>query len=70
VSDVKLPIAPLRDLLAWWRKTRTKGLVIGGLAIAFRGEPRITRDVDAIVFLEEKRWASFLEKGTQFSLFP
>ncbi len=67
MSEITLPIAPLRDLLAWWRKTKTKGLVIGGLAVAFRGEPRITRDVDAIIFLNEKRWATFLEKGAEFS---
>jgi predicted nucleotidyltransferase len=57
----------LPDLLAWWRKARVKGVVIGGVAVAFRGRPRITRDVDAIVFLEEERWAEFLAIGEKLA---
>ncbi len=62
-----LPTGPLRDLLLWWRQTRVKGVIIGGLAVAFHGRPRLTRDVDAIVFVEEERWAKFVDKGKQFS---
>jgi len=67
VSEITLPTGPLRDLLAWWRKTKTKGLIIGGLAVAFRGEPRITRDVDAVVFLDQSRWPRFLDNSLEFS---
>jgi hypothetical protein len=67
VSRTALPTGPLRDLLAWWRKTKTKGLIIGGLAVALRSEPRTTRDVDAVVFLDPSLWAIFLKKGREYS---
>ncbi len=55
------------DLLTWWRKTKTKGVIIGGLAVAFRGRPRTTNDVDAIVFVQEDQWSGFLAKGQELS---
>ena len=67
MSKFALPTGPLRDLLAWWRKTKTKGLIIGGLAVALRGEPRVTRDVDAVVFLDQSLWPTFLEKSREYS---
>ena len=42
-------------------------MVIGGLAVAVLGRPRTTRDVDAIAFVEEERWRSFLKKAASFS---
>jgi hypothetical protein len=66
-SSPELPLGPVRDLLAWWRKAKVEGLIIGGLAVAFLGRPRTTRDVDAIIFLEEDQWLSFLKKGEAFS---
>jgi hypothetical protein len=62
----ELPLGPLPDLLKWWRKARVKGLIIGGLAAAFLGRPRVTRDVDAIVFAEEDRWPAFLALAKNF----
>jgi hypothetical protein len=62
-----LPLDPLRDLLAWWRKSRAKGFIIGGLAVGLLGRPRTTRDVDAIIFIDEPRWPTFLEKGRDFT---
>jgi hypothetical protein len=57
-------------MLAWWRKARVKGLVIGGLAVALLGRARTTRDVDAIVFVDEEHWISFLRAGQTFSFLP
>lgn len=53
----------LRDLVGWWRAEDVQGIVIGGVAASLLGKPRMTRDVDALVSLEEARWASFLESG-------
>ena len=63
----EMPVGPLPDLLAWWRQARVKGLIIGGLAVALLGRPRTTRDLDAMVFVDEKRWAEFLKLGKQWS---
>lgn len=39
----------LSDLLAWFKSTPVKGLIIGGVAFAILGKPRFTKDVDAMV---------------------
>ena len=41
-----LPIAPLPDLMRWWQAGHVRGVVIGGLAVALLGRPRVTRDID------------------------
>lgn len=70
MTEPALPLGLLKDLLAWWRKTRTRGFIIGGLAVSLRADPRVTRDVDAVIVLDKKRWHAFLEKGTEFHFYP
>ncbi len=65
-----LPIAPLPDLMRWWESQQAVGLVIGGLAVALLGRPRLTRDIDVLVLLPEERWAGFLEAGRSFGFLP
>jgi hypothetical protein len=65
-----LPVAPLPDLMRWWQAQHVPGLVIGGLAVALLGRPRVTRDVDAMVLLADDRWPGFLEAGSTFSFVP
>jgi hypothetical protein len=64
------PLVPLkkalRDLVAWLRATRVRGMIIGGVAASLLGRPRLTRDVDVVVLLEEARWAAFLAAGRRF----
>lgn len=62
--------AALRDLFAWIRSERVPGMVIGGAAVALLGRPRITRDVDAVIWLSEDRWEQFLAAGARFGLSP
>jgi hypothetical protein len=54
-AKVVLPVAPLPDLVEWWESQRVPGLVIGGLAVALLGRPRVTRDIDAPVLPPEER---------------
>lgn len=65
-----LPIAPVRDLVRWWREERVQGLVIGGLAVALLGRPRVTRDIDALVLLPEDKWPAFLHAAGAHHLVP
>ena len=58
-----LPVEPLGDLLAWWKTSRIPGMIIGGLAVALHGRPRVTRDVDALVWIEEEHWSKFLAQA-------
>jgi hypothetical protein len=61
-------LAALRDLVAWLQATHVSGVVIGGVAASLLGRPRVTRDVDAVVLLDESHWDAFLAAGTQFDL--
>jgi hypothetical protein len=63
-------LAVLRDLTAWLKAGQVPGVVIGGLAASLLGRPRLTRDVDALVLLEESRRADFLHLGTRYGFVP
>jgi hypothetical protein len=56
-------LAVVRDLVAWLLAGNVPGVVIGGLAASLWGRPRLTRDVDALVLVEEGRWAEFMAAG-------
>jgi hypothetical protein len=51
------PLHPLESaikaLLAWFRAEHIKGMIIGGVAASLLGRPRATRDVDALVWLDD-----------------
>lgn len=64
------PARVLHDLVSWWKAFGTRGVLIGGIAAAFLGRPRVTRDVDAIVVLELNHLAAFLECGEQYGFVP
>lgn len=70
----RAPLEPLlralRDLTGWFKQTRTAGAVIGGVAASLLGRPRFTRDIDAVVLLEQERWAEFLAFGSSFGFQP
>jgi hypothetical protein len=63
-------VAALRDLLAWWQATQVRGMVIGGVAASLLGRPRVTRDVDGVVWLAEDQWAPFLAAAAPFGFVP
>ena len=56
-------LAVLRDLVAWWQAGKIPGVIIGGLAASLLGRPRLTRDVDALVLVEEANWGEFMAAG-------
>lgn len=56
----------LRDLVAWLQAGQTPCIVIGGVAASVLGRPRFTRDVDALVLIDQTAWAEFLSTGTRF----
>ena len=63
-------LATLRDLVAWLRAESVPGVVIGGVAASALGRARSTQDVDALVSLDEARWAAFLASGEEFGFSP
>jgi len=70
----KEPLSPLlgalRDLIKWLQKKHVPGVVVGGVAASILGQPRMTRDIDALILLEEKYWEDFLVDGAKFGFFP
>jgi hypothetical protein len=69
-EDSALLLAVLSDLMAWLKAGETPGVVIGGLAASLLGRPRLTRDVDVLVLLDEGRWPDFLATGAIYGFIP
>ncbi|MFN0084267.1 MAG: nucleotidyl transferase AbiEii/AbiGii toxin family protein [Blastocatellia bacterium] len=66
MDNLKLPdpfIEALRSLFEWLDAERTPGTSIGGVAVSLIAQPRATQDIDAVIWLEERAWESFLETG-------
>ena len=53
----------MRDLARWFDVASTPGMIIGGVAVVLLGRPRITRDLDAVVWLGETTASDFLAVG-------
>jgi hypothetical protein len=60
----------LQDLLSWFNKSDINGIIIGGVAVSLLSQPRVTRDIDALVLLDVKQWQKFLESGKEFEYYP
>jgi len=60
----------LADLIAWLKASEVVGVVIGGLAASLLGRPRMTRDVDVLVVVDEGRWPGFLATGAKYGFVP
>lgn len=69
-ADLTPLLAVLRDLVAWLKAGKVPGMVIGGLAASILGRPRLTRDVDALVLMDEGLWAEFLAAGAGYGFIP
>lgn len=69
-ADLTPLLAILRDLVAWLQARKIPGVLIGGLAASLLGRPRLTRDVDALVLLDEGQWADFLNIGAGYGFIP
>lgn len=70
-SDPLVPLlATLKDLTRWLDAAAAPAAIIGGVAASFLGRPRATRDVDALVMLDQNQWTRFLETGGHFGFRP
>jgi len=63
-------LAVLADLIAWLKAEEVAGVVIGGLAASLLGRPRLTRDVDVLVLVDEDRWPGFFAAGAEYGFVP
>ncbi len=57
----------LNDLKKWFDAAGVPGVVIGGVAASLLGRPRVTRNVDALILLDNTKWRKFLDSGVAFN---
>lgn len=71
MNDRKLPeLFPeaLRSLFEWLDAEGTPSATIGGVAVSLLAQPRMTQDIDVVIWLEEPAWESFLESGKKHGI--
>src|SRR5688572_10859992 len=56
----------LRDLARWFEAEDVRGVIIGGIASSLLGRARPTKDVDALVSVDESILAGFADSGTRY----
>ena len=68
---------PLRDLLPvlsslaeWFKVEKVSYTIIGGVAMGLIAQARATQDVDAVVWLDLKDAAEFINSGRRFGFVP
>lgn len=70
MADAPAPLVPLlaamSALVGWLREAKVPGVVIGGVAVSLLGRPRATRDVDAVMWLDDERRLTDLVKAASF----
>jgi predicted nucleotidyltransferase len=69
-QDLAPLLVVLRDLVVWLQAGKVSGAVIGGLAASLLGRPRLTRDVDVLVLVDESQWAEFMAAGVEHGFVP
>ena len=63
--------AAIAAVVAWFEAASCAGVIIGGVANAFLGRTRATRDVDGMVVLEnDSQIAPFLDKAAAYGIKP
>jgi hypothetical protein len=65
-----LPIAALRSLFQWLEEMQTPYSIIGGLAVSLLSTPRVTLDVDVVVWLGDQSGEAFLHAGEKYGVVP
>lgn len=63
-------LAVLCDLAVWLQAGKVSGAVIDGLAASLLGRPRLTRDVDVLVLVDESHWPEFMTAGAEHGFVP
>ena len=65
-GPAEVPVAAIRDMLRWFKATRVSGAVIGGVAVSIRAHARFTRDLDALVVVQDAKWPEFAGRAEKF----
>jgi predicted nucleotidyltransferase len=60
----------LADLTGWLQDAGVPSMVIGGVAVAILGRPRLTRDVDTLAIMSNERWVEVLSTAKRYGIAP
>jgi hypothetical protein len=69
-SELQPLASALGALAAWFEAEAIRGAIVGGVAASLLGRPRMTRDVDAVVLVDDLGWQQFIDSGTAFGVSP
>lgn len=70
-SPLKILLAAMKSLVRWFKAAKVRGVIIGGVASTLLGRPRMTRDVDGMVWLgDDDRTADFIALAARFGIVP
>lgn len=73
MSTNQFPDDLMQALLAlseWLRAEAIPHTTIGGVAVSFVAQPRLTQDIDAVIWLDESLWESLLRSGKKHGIVP
>lgn len=70
-TEVSEQLAPslltvLVDLSRWMTNAQIPNVVVGGVAVSLLGRPRFTRDIDALIKLDEARWQPVVDQAGMY----
>lgn len=63
-------LTALADLAHWVQSENIPAVIVGGVAASLLGRPRLTRDIDALVDIDEAEWQWVLSRVSAFGFAP
>ena len=69
-AELEPLVSALNALARWFEREGIEGAIVGGVAASLLGRPRMTRDVDAVVLVDEYGWERFVVSGRRSGFDP
>lgn len=69
-AELEPLVSALNALARWFEREGIEGAIVGGVAASLLGRPRMTRDVDAVVLVDEYGWERFVDSGRRSGFDP
>ncbi|QQS47654.1 MAG: nucleotidyl transferase AbiEii/AbiGii toxin family protein [Acidobacteriota bacterium] len=60
----------LRELVALFDDLSIRYTTVGGIALAMVSEPRFTRDIDTVIWIEREDWEPFIQQAVNHGFEP
>ena len=60
----------LKDLVFWLETEQVSQVIVGGVAVALIARPRVTQDIDAVIWVDTGLLDSFIKSGERFRITP